>query len=79
MTQEAFTSTEMVRAIAVARSEAFEEAARIAQADHTPGYGSVGQRHADIIEFIAEKQRTDIADRIRFAALSIVIQKASGE
>jgi len=70
MTRDAFTSAELTRAIAVARVEALHEAAQIAEQDWTPGYGQRTPKIADTIEWIAAKQRSDIAERIRFAALS---------
>jgi hypothetical protein len=44
-----------------ARAEAFEEAAKVAEADNTPGYGP----HKRDMEALAEIQRTNIATRIR--------------
>jgi hypothetical protein len=43
------------------RAAALEEAAKVAEADMTPGYGP----HRDDMEFLAERQRSDIAARIR--------------
>jgi hypothetical protein len=47
------------------RKAAFEEAARIAEADNTPGYGP----HRQEMESLAEQQRRNIAAEIRRAAL----------
>jgi hypothetical protein len=68
-TRAAFSSEELVRAVAIARADALEEAAKIALEDHTPGYGALSAKLADTVEWLAKAQRQAIADRIRFSAL----------
>lgn len=49
------------------RREALEEAAKVAETDNTPAYGSDNQA----MEWLAHRQRQNIAERIRSLSLQV--------